>query len=69
MGMSVPVMDSSRIRRELGWVPARTADAALLELLEGIRDRAGAPTPPLDPHSGGRMRVREVLTGIGGRSR
>jgi nucleoside-diphosphate-sugar epimerase len=69
MGMAVPLMDSGRIRRELGWAPTRTADAALLELLEGIRDSAGAPTPPLDPHTGGPLRVRELLTGVGGRSR
>jgi nucleoside-diphosphate-sugar epimerase len=69
MGMAVPVMDASRIRRELGWEPARTADSALLELLEGIRVSAGAPTPPLDPHAGGPLRVRELLTGVGGRSR
>jgi nucleoside-diphosphate-sugar epimerase len=69
MGMAVPVMDSSRIRRELGWEPERSADAALLELLEGIRERAGAPTPPLDPRAGGPLRLRELLTGVGARSR
>jgi nucleoside-diphosphate-sugar epimerase len=69
MGMSVPVMDASRIRQELGWAPRRKADAALLELLEGIRERAGAPTPPLDPGTGGPLRLREFLTGVGGRSR
>ena len=69
MGMAVPVMDTSRIRRELGWAPARAADAALLELLEGIRACAGAPTPPLDPRTGGRLRLRELMTGLGGSSR
>jgi UDP-glucose 4-epimerase len=49
MGLAVPITDSGRIRRELGWSPARTADAALLELLDGIRTSAGAATPPLDP--------------------
>jgi nucleoside-diphosphate-sugar epimerase len=68
MGMAVPVMDTGRIRRELGWTPARTADSALLELLEGIRVSAGAPTPPLDPHTGGPLRVRELMAGVGGRS-
>jgi UDP-glucose 4-epimerase len=67
MGMSVPVMDSGRIRRELGWTPQRTADEALLELLEGMRERAGAPTPPLDPRAGGPLRVREFATGVGAR--
>ena len=54
---------------ELGWEPTHTADAALLELLEGIRDHAGAPTPPLDPGAGGRLRIGELLSGVGSRSR
>jgi UDP-glucose 4-epimerase len=69
MGMAVPIMDSGRIRRELGWSPARTADAALLELLDGIRTSAGAATPPLDPRTGGPWRLRELLTGVGATSR
>jgi UDP-glucose 4-epimerase len=67
MGMATPVMDTGRIRRELGWTPAHTADAALLELLDGMRAGAGVPTPPLDPRAGGPLRIREVLTGVGGR--
>jgi hypothetical protein len=68
MGMAVPVMDTGRIRRELGWEPRRTADEALLELLAGMRERSGAPTPPLDPGTGGPARVREFLKGVGTRS-
>jgi len=68
MGMAVPVMSTRRIREELGWAPRRGADAALLELLEGIRDRAGAATPPLDPRAGGPLRTGELLTGVGGRN-
>ena len=68
MGMAVPVMDTARIRRELGWAPRHTADAALLELLAGIRDAAGAPTPPLEPRAGGRFRLGEFLTGVGARN-
>jgi UDP-glucose 4-epimerase len=67
MGMAVPVMDASRIRAELDWRPRHTAEAALLELLEGLRTSAGAPTPPLDPGTGGPLRVRELRTGVGGR--
>ena len=67
MGMAVPVMDASRLRRELGWEPRHSADGALLELLEGMRESAGAPTPPLDPRSGGPLRWRELATGVGAR--
>jgi nucleoside-diphosphate-sugar epimerase len=65
MGLSVPLMDTSRARRELGWMPRRGADDALLELLDGMRAAAGHPTPPLDPATSGPLRVREVLTGVG----
>jgi UDP-glucose 4-epimerase len=68
MGMAVPLMDSGRIRRELGWAPRTTADAALLELMDGMRRRAGAPTPPLAPDTGGPARVGEFVKGIGARS-
>jgi nucleoside-diphosphate-sugar epimerase len=68
MGINVPIMDTGRIRRELGWEPRHTADAALLELLGGIRDAAGAPTPPLDPKAGGPLRMREFMTGVGART-
>ena len=67
MGMAVPVMDSGRIRRELGWAPRHSADGALLELLAGMRESAGAPTPPLDPRAGGPLRWREFATGVGAR--
>ena len=65
MGMAVPVMDTRRIRDELGWAPRHRADEALLELLEGIRQFAGAPTPPLEPRSGGLLRWREFASGVG----
>jgi UDP-glucose 4-epimerase len=67
MGLAVPVMDTTRARRELGWQPRRGADDALRELLAGIRDRTGIDTPPLAPGTGGPFRVREVLTGVGRR--
>jgi nucleoside-diphosphate-sugar epimerase len=47
MGLGTPLLDSTRIRRELGWTPRHTAGEALLELLHGFHDGAGAPTPPL----------------------
>jgi len=65
LALGAPVMDTSRIRRELGWSPQHTAPEALLELIEGMREGAGGPTPPLDPSTGGPARVREVLTGVG----
>lgn len=69
MALGVPIMSSRRARTELGWTPRHTAGEALLELLAGIRDDAGIPTPRLDPKAGGRFRAREILTGIGARER
>jgi len=67
LALNVPLLDVTRAREELGWQPRRGADEALLELLEGIREGAGAPTPPLDPATSGPARVRELAGGIGAR--
>ena len=68
LGMQTPVMDTTRIREELGWRAAVSADAALLDLMSGLRDAAGGPTPPLAADAGGPLRVKELLTGVGGRN-
>ncbi|HEV2874152.1 MAG TPA: NAD-dependent epimerase/dehydratase family protein [Thermoleophilaceae bacterium] len=67
MALSVPVMDCTRAHEQLGWRPRRTSVEALRELLEGVRDGAGIDTPPLAPGTGGPMRIRELLTGVGSR--
>jgi UDP-glucose 4-epimerase len=67
MALAIPLMDSSRAREVLGWQPRRDAGSALLELLEGIRSSAGAPTPTLEPGGDGRLRAREILSGLGSR--
>ena len=65
MALGVPLLDTTRARTELGWSPSRRADDALLELFDGLRERAGVETPPLSPRAGGRLRARELTTGIG----
>jgi UDP-glucose 4-epimerase len=67
MGLAVPLMNTTRARNELGWNPRHGANEALSELLAGIRDRAGLDTPPLAPQTGGTLRLRELLTGVGRR--
>jgi nucleoside-diphosphate-sugar epimerase len=69
MALGVPLMDVSRAHRELGWTATRSSGDALLELLEGMRRGDGAGTPPLKPGGDGPLRVRELLTGVGARSR
>lgn len=47
LAVGVPVMGTARARRELDWAPTRTSGEALVELLEGLADRAFGPTPAL----------------------
>jgi UDP-glucose 4-epimerase len=67
LALGVPMMDTTRARTELGWQPSVTALEALEELLNGMREAKGGPTPPLDPTAGGHGRAREVATGVGQR--
>jgi UDP-glucose 4-epimerase len=67
LALGVPIMDTTRARRELGWEPRYSATEALAELMEGMREGAGAKTPPLDPTTTAPARLREFLTGIGRR--
>jgi GAF domain-containing protein len=41
---------------------------ALAELIAGMQEQAGMNTPPLHPRAGGRLRVRELTTGVGASS-
>jgi UDP-glucose 4-epimerase len=60
-------MDCSRARDILGWIPRRTASEALREVVAGMREQAGIPTPPLDPGAGGPLRSGETASGLGER--
>lgn len=45
--LSLPTLDTQRIRRELGWAPRHSGPSALGELFEGIAAGAGTATAPL----------------------
>jgi UDP-glucose 4-epimerase len=49
MGLSVPIMDTTRAREELGWEPRRSSIEAIGDVLSGIAEAEGEPTPPLEP--------------------
>lgn len=67
MALGVPLMDSERARRELGWSPRHRSTDTLLELLDGMRRGSDYPTPPLARSTSGPLRIRELVTGIGAR--
>ena len=67
LALGVPIMDTGRARRELGWAPRHSAVDALRELMEGLREGVGVKTPPLDPKTTAPARIREFLTGVGRR--
>lgn len=67
LALGVPAMDSSRARELLGWEPEFTSLQALEDLLRGLRNAEGGPTPPLEPNAGGPLRFRELATGVGQR--
>ncbi len=67
LSRQVPIMDTQKARTQLGWAPRFSADETLLDMLEGLRSGSGLDTPPLSPATGGPFRIREFLTGVGGR--
>ena len=67
LALGVPLMDCSRAREILGWIPRQTASEALQEVVAGMREQAGMRTPPLDPGAGGRLRSGEIASGVGER--
>jgi UDP-glucose 4-epimerase len=64
--LSLPIMDTTRARDELGWQPETSSLDALQKVIDGMRAGAGGQTPPLDPATSGPLREKEVRTGVGG---
>ncbi len=67
MALAVPLMDSSRARSELGWAPRHGSLESLSELMRGMRQGSDYPTPPLARGTSRPFRIRELLSGVGGR--
>jgi UDP-glucose 4-epimerase len=68
LALGVPTMSSERASAELGFAPRHDARAALVELLNAMRDGEGGETPPLRADAGGRFRAGEFASGIGARN-
>lgn len=67
LALRLPLLDTTRIRTELGWSPTVSSLDALREAVAGMAGHAGGPTPPLAPDSAG-GRLHEAATGVGERS-
>ncbi|MEH1128029.1 NAD-dependent epimerase/dehydratase family protein [Micromonospora sp. CPCC 206061] len=63
LATSCPLLDTARAARELGWRPRIGAREALLELMAGMADSAGAPTAALRPRPSATARLTAMLTG------
>jgi len=65
LALAVPLMETTRAREVLGWEPRRSSVQALLELLDGLRDGADFPTPPLASATTAPLRTGELRTRVG----
>jgi nucleoside-diphosphate-sugar epimerase len=63
LGFAVPLMDTSRARRELGWHPTVGAVEVLAETVAGMRDAASDRSPVLRPRSVPRQLLRALRSG------
>lgn len=62
--LSLPLLDTTRIRTELGWEPQVSSVEAMREVIAGMVDFAGGDTPTRTPDST-RSRMKEFGTGVG----
>jgi nucleoside-diphosphate-sugar epimerase len=51
LAFAVPLMDSGRARRELGWEPRTDAKTALAELVAGMKAGRGTSSAPMRPRA------------------
>ena len=69
LGRLTPLLDTTRARTELGWVPRYDAAQALLETFEAMGAGRGGGSPVLRPRATGPARVLEAVRALvpGGR--
>ena len=60
LAFAVPLMDSGRARRELGWEPTTDARTALAELVAGMKS-GPRHVEPAAASAGGRRRAADLV--------
>lgn len=61
-----PIMDTTRVRDELGWHPRHDGRMALRAVLRGMAEGTAGPTPPLRARQVGVELLEALRTGMGG---
>lgn len=51
LALAAPLLDTTVAREQLGWTPSTVADEAVRELLAGLADGSGRPSPALRPRN------------------
>lgn len=64
MAFTVPLLDISRAREELGWVPQWTSTDALADVIRGVAEEAHTGSPPLRRRSMVEQLYRDVTKGL-----
>jgi nucleoside-diphosphate-sugar epimerase len=64
LAFTVPLLDCSRARNELGWAPKWTSKDALADLLDGVAHRAYADSAPLRQRSMVDLVRRDLTEGL-----
>ena len=64
LGRLGPLMDTTRARTVLGWVPEVDADRALVETVDAMSTGHGGASPVLRPRASGAARALEVVRAL-----
>lgn len=64
LAFSVPLLDCTRARTELGWQPQWSSVAALTDVITGVAQQAHTESPPLRPRSMIEQARRDLTEGL-----
>jgi hypothetical protein len=64
LAFTVPLLDCTRARKELGWTPKWTSVDALADLLDGVAHQAHTDSPALRQRSMLDLLRRDVTQGL-----